>query len=251
MIAATEARAAAPTTIDQLIDLVLEDVGYTSNPYFTALRDGSFALDDFVETQVQFYFVVRFFSRPLAAVAAKIPNEALRLEILRNVWEEHGEGDLSRAHGATFSEFLRRLAGVTSADLERRALWPEARLFDTALAGASVLDESLVGVGMLGMIERMFVDISGWIGRGVVARGWLAEDQMVHYDLHEALDVKHSQDFIDVLQGTWDSTPQARYYIEQGIRLGATAFDTLYRGLYRARTRRLPPISHGGPHART
>ncbi|MEM9802711.1 MAG: iron-containing redox enzyme family protein [Planctomycetota bacterium] len=238
-------------TLDELVDRVLEDVCTDDNPYLHALESGSLAFDDFVETQMQFYFVVLFFPRPMAAVAAKIPDASLRMEVLRNVWEEHGEGDLSRAHGATFSEFLRRLAGITREDLDARALWPEARLFDTALAGAGVLDEFLVSVGMLGMIERMFVDISRRIGRAVVARGWLAADEMIHYDLHEALDVRHSQDFFEVLRATWDDDPSSRYYIEQGMRLGATAFDTLYRGLFLARARRVGAPDRVGPHART
>ncbi|MEM1449249.1 MAG: iron-containing redox enzyme family protein [Planctomycetota bacterium] len=251
MIVHSDPTAAEVSTLEATVQRVLDEAGHADNPYFVALRDGSFAFDDFVETQVQFYFVVQFFSRPMATVAAKIPSAELRLEVLRNVWEEHGEGDLSRAHGATFREFLLRLAGLRPDELEARALWPEARLFDTALAGASALDEWIVGVAMLGMIERMFVDISSWIGRGVVERSWLAEERMVHYDLHETLDVKHSQDFFDVLRSTWDEEPAARYYVEQGLRLGATAFDTLYRGLYRARGRRALAPERAGPHARS
>ena len=237
-------------SLDDLIDSVLEDVDSASNPYLVALEDGSLEFDDFVETQIQFYFVVTFFSRPMATVAARIPEPELRLEILRNVWEEHGEGDLEKAHGATFREFLERLAGVSAETLQGRALWPEARLFDTALAGAAALDESIVGVGMLGMIERMFVDISGRLGRGVVARGWLSEDRMIHYDLHEVLDVKHSEDFFRVLRVRWDADPESRYYIDQGLRLGAAAFDGLYRGLFRARTRRWR-AAHRDHHARS
>ena len=56
-----------------MIRRILEESGYADNPYFAALNDGSFEKDDFVETQVQFYFAVDFFSRPMAAVAARIP----------------------------------------------------------------------------------------------------------------------------------------------------------------------------------
>jgi pyrroloquinoline quinone (PQQ) biosynthesis protein C len=237
-------------TLDELVRTVLDDVDAAHNPYFVALRDGSLTREDFLATQVQFYFVVTFFSRPMAAVAARIPEPELRLAILRNVWEEHGDGDLQRAHGATFLELLRRLAGVTREELDHTPLWPEARLFDTALAGAATLDEALIGVAMLGMIERMFVDISGWLAQGIVARGWLAPGEMIHYDLHEALDVRHSAEFFEVLRARWDSEPRARYYIEQGLRLGAAAFDGLYRGLYLARARRWAPVVRGH-HART
>src|SRR5881396_3870005 len=174
--------------MDALIRRILEESGYTDNPYFVALKDGSFEKDDFVETQVQFYFAVDFFSRPMAAVAAKIPEAHRRMEVLRNVWEEHGEGDAKMAHGTTFLLFLERLAEIDATDVAKRARWPEVRIFNTVLVGAAVLDDYRVSAGMMGMIERMFADISSWIGRAVVARGWVPRDRMIHYTLHEKID---------------------------------------------------------------
>jgi pyrroloquinoline-quinone synthase len=225
--------------LDLLIQQLLREAAYADNPYFAALRDGSFTKDDFIETQIQFHNAVVFFSRPMAALAAKIPTYELRLEVLRNVWEEHGEGDLAFGHGNTFARFLERLGGITPADIERRALWPEVRIFNTTLAGACVLDEYLIGCGLMGIIERMFCDISAWIGRGVVQRGWIAERDLIHYTLHEELDVKHSDDFFNVLRPSWDAGPEHRYFIEQGLRLGAAVFSGLYENLYRHRARRL------------
>lgn len=222
------------------------------NPYFEALRSGAFERADFVETQVQFYFAVVFFSRPMAAVAAKIPQAARRLEVLRNVWEEHGEGDAGLTHGATFLEFLRRLDGLEPHDVDARALWPEVRAFNTALVGACVLDEYLVGVAVLGMIERMFADISQWIGSLVVERGFLQQDELVHYKLHAQLDVRHSADFFDVLAAPWAAGEGDRYAIRQGLELGGYLFDRLYRDLFAARARRLlrEPAVRGLPHSR-
>jgi pyrroloquinoline-quinone synthase len=185
----------------------------------------------------------------MAALAAKIPTPELRIEIVRNVWEEHGEGNLGKIHGNTFIEFLRRLGSISPEQIEARALWPEVRIFNTTLVGACVLDEYLIGCAMMGMIERMFCDISAWIGQGVVVNGWLTREQMIHYLLHENLDVKHSQDFFDVLQPAWDARVENRYFIEQGLRLGATVFYGLYEGLSRGRKRRLTRDVKG-PHVR-
>ncbi len=233
-----------------LIDQVLTDIGYRENPYLVALADGSMSKEDFLETQIQFYAAVTFFSRPMAAVAAKIPSARLRLGILRNVWEEHGEGSLESAHGETFLALLDALGGVKPADIARRPLWPEVRMFNTTLTGACVMDEYLVGVSVLGIIERMFADISSWIGQGIIARGWLERERVVHYSVHEVLDHQHADDFFAVLAPAWDASADDRYYIEQGLRLGAHAFDTLYRGLYRARGRRWTR-ERALPHLRT
>lgn len=234
----------------ELIDRVLRESGFRECPYFTKLRDGGFEKEDFVETQIQFYHAVTFFGRPMAALAAKIPGYALRLELVRNVWEEHGEGRLSKTHGATFRELLSRLGGVTAGDIERRSLWPEVRIFNTALSGACVLDEYLVGVAMMGIIERMFSEISAWLGQAIVDRGWLPRRRVVHYRLHEKLDVKHAEDFFDVLRPAWAASAENRYAIEQGLRMGSVLFTGLYDGLYRNRKRRLERRTLG-PHART
>ena len=231
------------------IDAVLKETNMWMNPYFKALRDGTFDFDDFVETQIQFHFAVVFFNRPMAALAAKIPTSELRLEVIRNVWEEHGEGNTSLMHEKTFIAFLDRLAGIKPDDIEKRAMWPEVRAFNTVLVGACVMDEYLIGAGVMGIIERMFSDIAGWLGEEVVTHGWMSVEKLIHYNLHEDLDIKHADDFFDVLRPAWDADVENRYYIEQGLRLGAYIFNSLYAGLYTARNRRIYREVRG-PHTR-
>lgn len=185
---------------------------------------------------MQFLAAVSFFNRPMTLLAARVPSSKLRLSILRNVWEEHGEGDLTQRHASTFLELLRRL-GVSAEEVERRPLWPCVRAFDTLLMGACGVDEWRVGVATMGTIERLFIDVSCHLGQNLVKRGFLPAEQVLHYDLHETLDVRHSQDFFDVLAPSWEDE-EHRYVIEQGLRMGAHAFDALYVGLYQARDRR-------------
>lgn len=235
--------------MNTLIEHILQETNAWMNPYFVSLRDGTFDKDDFVETQIQFYFAVVFFNRPMAAVAAKIPTAKLRLEVIRNVWEEHGEGDPSLMHEETFLALLDRLAGVAPEDIAKRALWPEVRAFNTVLVGACVMDEYLIGIGVMGIIERMFSDIARWIGEEIVNHGFLSAERLIHYNLHEKLDVKHADDFFDVLRPAWEANVENRYYIEQGLRLGAFVFNSLYEALYNARKRRTYRDMRG-PHTR-
>ena len=221
------------------IKQVLDQTSYRANPYFVNLNRKSFAKEDFVETQIQFYFAVVFFSRPMAALAAKIPEARLRVEVVRNVWEEHGEGDAERVHGHTFLALLELLGHISEQDVAKRALWPEVRIFNTTLVGACVLDEYLIGVAMMGIIERMFCDISTWIGHGIVDNNWISQERMIHYNLHEDLDIKHSQDFFDILEPAWSRSEEDRYAIAQGLHTGAVLFNGLYEGLWAGRSRRL------------
>ena len=128
-------------------------------------------------------------------------------------------------------------------------MWPEVRAFNTVLVGACVMDEYLIGAGVMGIIERMFSDIAAWLGEQVVHHGWIPEEKLIHYNLHEDLDIKHADDFFDVLRPAWDAAAENRYYIEQGLRLGACVFNSLYEGLYKARKRRIYREVRG-PHTR-
>ena len=97
----------------------------------------------------------------------------------------------------------------------------------------------MTGVGVMGIIERMFAEISAWIGNEIVNRGWMTRSSLIHYTLDEELDIKHSQDFFDVLEYSWEESLEDQYAIEQGLRLGAYIFNRLYEDLYHARTRRM------------
>ena len=70
----------------------------------------------------------------------------------------------------------------------------------------------------------------------IVRNGWLPEDRLLHYDLHERLDVRHAHDFFAAV-GT-DLGPDDAYYVEQGLLQGAAVFLGLYDALWRNRSRR-------------
>jgi pyrroloquinoline-quinone synthase len=216
------------------IQRICAAVAIDQNPYFRALRDGHFSRADFVATQAQFFFAVRFFNRPMSTLAARIPHDPQRLKIIRNVWEEHGEGSLALSHPQTFLDLLQRL-GTNPVEVMKQQIWPEVDQFNLTLAGVCAMEATPAGAATLGIIEHLFVDISGWIAQAMIDNQWLSEADLTHYSLHKTLDERHSQDFFDIAEPDLVTHSDD---IERGLRLGACAFDTLYRGLFDARGRR-------------
>ncbi|HZN03641.1 MAG TPA: iron-containing redox enzyme family protein [Candidatus Polarisedimenticolia bacterium] len=208
---------------------ILDRDGLLRNPYLTALSAGTMSREAFRLTQEQFFFAVTFFPRPMAALVGRIEDPAARLDILHNLVEEHGEFDPRAFHHNTFQEFLSRLGSDVSS-LQGTSVWPELRAFNSVLIAACVLDELEVGVGCMGIIEHAFAGISAAIGQAVVDRGWLTEDRLVHYRLHAEIDIRHSEEFYAVVEPLW-SDEARRYYIVQGLELGAYAFRRLYTDL--------------------
>jgi len=217
------------------------------NPYLVALVDGTMSRDDFIETQIQFLFAVAFFSRPMATLAGRLPQPAMRLPLLENIRDEHGSGCLSGAHENTFLELLARL-GVDRPSVASRALWPEVRAFNTTLSGVCALDDALTALAAIAIIEDLFSGISACIGDAIVARGFLNAEHIVHYATHETLDVKHAETLYAGLVEPYARDPLARYQIDQGLQLGTYSFLTMYEGLYRARQRRWTR-DVAGPHS--
>jgi pyrroloquinoline-quinone synthase len=222
-------------------DAVLKRINILHNPYLEALTVGAMTLECFRRTQEQFFFAVTFFPRPMAALVGRIPDPRARLDILHNLVEEHGEFQESAFHHTTFQQFLRsigsapeKLAGTVDLAVGRlsdEAVSPVLRAFNSVLTAACVLDELEVGVGCMGIIEYAFAGISAIIGKAVVERRWVSADRLVHYKLHAEIDERHAEEFFAVIESLWDDEHR-RYFINQGLELGAYIFDRLYRDLY-------------------
>jgi pyrroloquinoline-quinone synthase len=210
-------------------DAVLRDVNILANPYLAALRDGSMTLESFRRSQEQFFFAVTFFPRPMAALVGRIADPRLRLDILHNLVEEHGEFQEQLFHHTTFQQFLRSI-GAQPELLPHTSVATPLRAFNSVLTASCVLDELEVGVGCMGIIEYAFAGISAVIGKEVVDRGWVAADRLVHYKLHAQIDERHAEEFFAVIEPMWQDEIR-RYFIKQGLSLGAYIFDRLYRDL--------------------
>jgi pyrroloquinoline-quinone synthase len=208
---------------------ILENINILKNAYFEALKNGSMTLEHFQKTQQQFYFAVLFFSRPMAILVGKIPNPRDRLDILHNVMEEHGDLDQDAFHEATFKQFMQSIGSVALGP-DVLPLCPQLRAFNSVLLTACTFDELEVGVCCMGIIELAFADISALIGKAVVDRHWVKQEDLVHYKLHAEIDARHSEEFFCVVEKYWDE-PKRQHYIKQGLELGAYIFDRLYRDL--------------------
>ncbi|MYD98327.1 MAG: iron-containing redox enzyme family protein [Gammaproteobacteria bacterium] len=223
------ASARAPQVTAQAA-VVLDSVGIDRNPYLKDLVDGTMSLEVFRRTQEQFFFAVTFFPRPMTALVGRLPEPRRRLDILRNVVEEHGDFDEAAFHHTTFREFLRRIGSQVDT-LDELDLLPAVRAFNSILTTACLMDELEVGVACMGIIEMAFAGVSATIGQAVVERGWLSRERLIHYSLHAEIDVRHADEFFAVVEPAWEDE-RRRYLIDQGLQLGAYALDRLYRDLH-------------------
>jgi len=175
---------------------------------------------------------VTFFPRPMAALVGRISDPRLRLDILHNLVEEHGEFKEQSFHHNTFQQFLRSI-GSQPEKLTGQDLWPALRAFNSVLTASCVLDELEVGVACMGIIEYAFAGISAIIGKAVVERAWVTEERLVHYKLHAEIDERHAEEFFrcDRVELGQRRSPLLH---SAGLGVGAYIFYRLYQDLHAA-----------------
>jgi pyrroloquinoline quinone (PQQ) biosynthesis protein C len=234
--------------MEKFVESLLKELDTLNSPYFRSLKEGVFEKADFIETQCQLYNAATYFNRPMTVLVAKIPDQLQRIEILRNVWEEHGSGNEKGFHPNLLLEFISHF-GYNKEEVTKRTIWPEVKIFNAILAGSCVFDEYLVGASVLSMVEKMFAPMCDVIVKAVVEQGWVTLEQALYYTAHSTLDIKHSQDFLNFLKIPWNESPENRYYIQQGMRMGALAFHNLFVDFFNNRKRR-ELRAFSGPHYR-
>ena len=208
---------------------ILNRVCILENPYFRQLQNGTMSLEQFCRTQEEFHFAVTFFSRPMAVLVARIPHPKDRLNVLHNILEEHGDFDENDFHSITFHRFLKSI-GSKIDDFDQCMLSPQMRTFNNTLIGTCTFDELETGIACMGIIERAFADISGFIAHTVVDREWIKKDELCHYNMHAELDIQHAEEFFAVIEPLWNDKKK-QYFILQGLELGVYIFDRLYKDL--------------------
>ncbi|WP_170156833.1 TenA family transcriptional regulator [Roseimicrobium gellanilyticum] len=204
--------------------------------YFAGLSSGTLTREQFLSSQKQFYFAVRFFSRPMAALMARLPDSASRQSLMHNLAEEHGyeggRGDFrpAMAHDHTFLTFLKSL-GVETGDVRDETEGSAVMAFNFALMGVCSSGEPETAFACLGIIEYTFADLSAIIGSSVVERGWVARERLVHYALHAEIDKEHAAGFFRMVEPAWNAGGVSRRRVEQGLVLGLHIFHRLYEDL--------------------
>ncbi len=205
--------------VQQEADRILDQQPIARHPYFVALPE-QMERDRFVDSQQQFYHAVRFFSQAMGALLARQPTSNARRVLMHNLIEEHGlEEENGVAHDGSFSQFLASLGSLPAAQ------GPEVRAFNLALYGACSTETIPFAFACLGIIEYAFADISALIGSTVVARGWVSQEQLVHYSLHAEIDKRHAAEFFEVIE---KAPPEE---VHSGLHYGWHIFSQLYRTL--------------------
>jgi len=195
-------------------------------PFFISLLNGTMDKERFKETQIGILDAVEFFSRPMFIISSKLDSYEDRYCIIRNILDEHGNGEIKKAHGNTFRQYLFSL-GATEKQIKNRKPNQAAVKYNNILMECSLNSPTMRSVAMMGIIEERYSKISATIVKEILKKKWISKENLYHYSLHEELDVEHAQGFYNIIKGSWEDI-NSKEEIKKGLSLGNSMILNLY-----------------------
>jgi hypothetical protein len=149
-----------------------------------------------------------------------------KLELARNYWDEMGRGSAKGMHGPMLDLLVETLAVEPAIET---TVWESLALANAMTAMATSRRYAWHSVGALGVIELTAPGRSACVAKGLRRVG-LSERERRYFDLHAALDVKHSADWNrEALYPAIAEDPRRAVAIAEGalirLRCGARCFD--------------------------
>lgn len=166
----------------------------------------------------------------VAYAQVKLPVPA-KLELARNYWDEMGRGNPAAMHGPMLDALVETLAVTPAIE---KTIWQSLALANAMTAMATSRDYAWQAIGALGVIELTAPGRSAMVAKGLRRIG-LSDRERRYFDLHAALDVKHSADWNrEALRPLVEEDPNRATALAEGalvrLRCGARCFDR-YRSL--------------------
>ncbi len=198
-------------------------------PFFNYLLNGTMDKEQFKKSQISLIDAVEFFSRPMFVILSKLSTYKERLPIIENILDEHGNGEIDKAHGNTFRQYLVSL-GATKKEINNRNLNKAVLEYNNALIKCATNNPTARGLAMMGIIEERYSKISAIIVKEILKKKWVSKDLLYHYSLHEELDVEHAEGFFNIIKDGWEDM-DSRKEIQKGLTLGNSMILNLYNGI--------------------
>lgn len=186
------------------------------HPFLLRIKSASLSNEQLKFFCAQYSIYCSYFPRFLAAAAANVPDDRTRMPIMENLWEEHGEGQISKSHRVLFENFASAF-GLDASALSQVSPLPNTRACVENMLDLCEEGHFLESLGALGPGTEFFTrDEYLLILNGLRQYEQLTEDHLEFWEVHTELDEEHYNEMIDSLRPWTKSSTE-----ESMIRLGA------------------------------
>jgi hypothetical protein len=218
-------------TLHEIITYANQINNINNNPYFVQLKGVSpmspntTITQTFVTSQVEFAHAIQQWPPLLAKCLQILDTPSERMVIVENLWDEHGEGDVELSHINTYNTYLKSLDAIEYIEFSCDQYMNATHEFTNTLdkMPLQTISQQIEYIAALGMIEYTYITVSNNIHNFVSQ--YIPTNQIIHYSMHEILDVSHSHKLFRLLT-KYDADILPAVFA--GIRRGYAAFYELY-----------------------
>ncbi len=201
-----------------------------NHPFLQRLQDGRFNKKQLRYFAEQYSVYCRYFPRLLAAAAANIPDDETRAAIIKNLWEEHGEGNLNKSHRVLFYRFAAGL-GLSVEDLDKVTPLPTTRKCCETLIHLCHNGSFLESLGALGPGTEFFTNEEyRIIAEGLIKYDFFTEEDLEFWTVHISLDEIHYAEIVGALI-PWTKPLENRNLIKKGAKKAIDLEILFWNGL--------------------
>jgi hypothetical protein len=166
-----------------------------NNKYCLYLSDTP-SLDKFLLSQESFIYGIDNWSKLLGLMIFYVPSVTERNTLIKNLYDEHGDGDINKSHVNTFKTLLSSL-GYNREFNTNDPSYQYIKNFNEQLINNIKSKNQIFSIAMLGMIEFTYTSISKNIHQYLC--NFLPKENINHYSCHEVLDASHSEELFELL----------------------------------------------------
>ncbi len=178
----------------------------------------------------QYSVYCHYFPRFLAAAAAKIPDDATRLPIVGNLWEEHGEGSVQKSHRVLYNKFAEAV-GLSETELNAVEPLPTTRICCENMFNLCHQGQFLESLGALGPGTEFFTNREYTkISNGLRKYEFLNDEDIEFWLVHIALDEDHYSDMVKAMEN-WAHSLENKYLIKSGAKKAVDLEHLFWDGL--------------------
>ncbi|MFK7904750.1 MAG: TenA family transcriptional regulator [Chitinophagales bacterium] len=185
------------------------------HPFLKRIEEASLTKLQLQYFAKQYSIYCYYFPRFLAATAANIPYDETRMPIIENLWEEHGEGKMSKSHRMLYNNFAASL-GVTVKELKEAQPLASTQTCVSTLFNLCLNGSFIESLGALGPGTEFFTSEEySIIANGLAKYDFLTDKDIEFWTVHISLDEAHYSEMVDILVPYID-TEENRRLVKEG-----------------------------------
>ena len=185
------------------------------HPFIVALDNHVLDLEQIKVFALQYGIYCNYFPRFLAACAANIPDDATRLPLIENLWEEHGEGVLSKSHRSLYYNFCIGL-GLRPDEIQNAKAIPSTHIYVEYMLNLCQEGGFVKALGALGPGTEYFTSHEYKIIFNALQKFEFLDDKTLEFwSTHITLDEDHYAEMINGIK-PWLTEESNRLLFSEG-----------------------------------